>query len=308
MAPAARVNLLDGRPAVTLSAGDLAATFVPELGMVGASLTKGGAEFLALPGGLDAYAAGHTTGLPLLAPWANRLAGDEYRVGTLTVDLHDAPGIHRDGNGLPIHGTLTADGGWELVRVATDARSAVLVGRLDVGARPELLASFPFPHELTVEYRLDATTLTVATTLRATGRRRVPVSFGWHPYLRLPGVRRNALRVVLPACRHLELDERGIPTGVGHKRPAEAQPLGSRTFDDLFALARDHRLGLEGGGHSLRVLFDRNYGYAQVYAPADQNFVALEPMTAPIDALGSGTCPFVSPGQTFTARFSITIA
>ena len=121
-------------------------------------------------------------------------------------------------------------------------------------------------------------------------------------------MRRNALRVVLPACRHLELDERGIPTGVGHKRSAEAQPLGSRTFDDLFALARDRRLGLEGGGHSLRVLFDRNYGYAQDYAPADQNFVALEPMTAPVDALGSGACPFVSPGQAFTARFSITIA
>ena len=43
MAPAARIHLLDGRPAVTLSAGDLAATFVPELGMVGASLTKDGA-------------------------------------------------------------------------------------------------------------------------------------------------------------------------------------------------------------------------------------------------------------------------
>ena len=55
--------------------------------MVGASLTKDGAEYLALPGGLDGYAAGHTTGLPLLAPWANRLDGDEYRVGALTVDL-----------------------------------------------------------------------------------------------------------------------------------------------------------------------------------------------------------------------------
>jgi len=307
LAPAARVHLSDGRPAVTLSAGDLTATFIPELGMVGASLTKDGAEYLALPGGLDAYAAGHTTGLPLLAPWANRLDGDQYRVGVLTVDLRDAPHIHRDGNGLPIHGTLTADGGWELVRLATDARAAVLVGRLDVGTRPELLESFPFPHELTLEYRLDPIGLTVTSTLRATGRRRVPVSFGWHPYLRLPGVRRNALRVVLPACRHLELDERGIPTGVGHKRPAEAQPLGSRTFDDHFALARDRRLGLEGGGHSLRVLFDRNYGYAQVYAPPDQNFVALEPMTAPIDALVSGACPFVSPGQAFTARFSIAV-
>ena len=101
------------------------------------------------------------------------------------------------------------------------------------------------------------------------------------------------------------LDERGIPTGVGVKVAAEAEPLGSRTFDDLYALGRDRRLGLVGGDHALRLRFDRNYGYAQVYAPADQNVVCLEPMTAPVDALVSGACPFVSPGQSFTARFSI---
>jgi aldose 1-epimerase len=143
--------------------------------------------------------------------------------------------------------------------------------------------------------------------VRATGRRRVPVSFGWHPYLRLPGVRRAALRLLLPGRRHLELDDRGIPTGEGHKRPVEAESLGSRTFDDLYALGRDRRLGLEGGDRSLRLLFDRNYGYLQIYAPAGQNFVCLEPMTAPVDALVTGVCPFVSPGQAFTARFSIAV-
>ena len=303
--PSARLHLLDDQPAVTLSAGDLHATFLPGLGMLGTSLRLGSSEFLSLHAGVAGYAKGETTGLPLLAPWANRLTGDEYKVGALTVDVADAPHIHRDGNGLPIHGTLGADRGWELVRVATDARSAVLVGRLDVGARADLMASFPFPHELTVEYRLDALALTVATTVRATGRRRVPVSFGWHPYLRLPGVRRGALRLVLPARRHLLLDERGIPTGVGQKVPAEAEPLGSRTFDDLYALGRDRRLGLVGGEHELRLLFDRNYGYAQVYAPADLNVVCLEPMTAPVAALVTGACPFVSPGQSLTARFSI---
>ena len=136
----------------------------------------------------------------------------------------------------------------------------------------------------------------------------MPVSFGWHPYLRLPGVRRNAVRLVLPARRHLLLDDRGIPTGEGHKVSAESEPLGSRTFDDLYALGRERRLGIEGGGRAVRLLFDRNYGYAQVYAPPDQNVVCLEPMTAPVDALVTGACPYVSPGQSFTARFSVSVA
>jgi aldose 1-epimerase len=307
VAPGVRIRGFEGRAAVTLEAGDLAATVVPGLGLLGTSLTRGSDEFLALPQSLDEYARGHATGLPLLAPWANRLAGDTYKVGNLVVDVGGAPGIHRDGNGLPMHGTLGADDGWQVVRLATDARSAVLVSRLDVGARPDLLESFPFPHVLTVEHRLDASTLTVATTVRATGRRRVPVTFGWHPYLRLPGTRRASIRLVLPARRHLTLDDRGIPTGTGTRVPAEDDPLGSRTFDDLYALGRDRHLGLESGDHAISVLFDRNYGYLQVYAPADLNVCCLEPMTAPTNALATGTCPFVSPGQSFTARFSVTV-
>lgn len=306
-APGARLHVLDGHAAVTLEAGPMAATIVADLGLVTTSLRRDGDEYLALPYDLDGYAQGHTTGLPLLAPWANRLAGDTYKVGNLAVDLSGAPKVHRDANGLPMHGTLGADAGWQVVRLGTDARSAVLVSRLDVGDRSDLLDSFPFPHVLTVEHRLDHASLTVATTLRASGRRRVPVAFGWHPYLRLPGARRNAIRLELPARRHLELDDRGIPTGGGQRQPAEAGPLGSRSFDDLYALGRDRHLSLAAGDRALHLLFDRNYGFLQVYAPPDKNLCCLEPMTAPTNALVTGACPFVSPGQSFTARFSITV-
>ncbi len=305
--PHAQIGLFEGQAAVTLSVGDMSATIVPGLGLLGASITRAGDEFLSLAAGLDGYAKGHTTGLPLLAPWANRLAGDTYRIGGVTVDVADAPHVKRDANGRPMHGTLGADSGWELVRIAADARSAAMVSRLDLRERPDLLESFPFPHLLVVEHRVDHSGLSVSTTLRATGRRRVPVAFGWHPYFRLPASRRNALRLVLPARRHLELDEGGIPTGAGQQVAAESEPLGSRTFDDLYALGRDRRVGLESGGRSLRVLLDRNYGYLQVYAPEGENFCALEPMTAPTNALTTGTCPFVSPGQSFTARFSIIV-
>src|SRR5579871_4755544 len=115
----------------------MATTVVPGLGLLTTSLRRDGDEVLALPHDLDGYAKGHTTGLPLLAPWANRLAGDTYKVGNLTVDLAGAPRVHRDGNGLPMHGTLAADTGWQVVRLGTDPRSAVLVSQLDVGERPD---------------------------------------------------------------------------------------------------------------------------------------------------------------------------
>ena len=55
---------------------------------------------------------------------------------------------------------------------------------------------------------------------------RYPVTFGYHPYLRLPGVPRAAWHVELPVVRRLELDERGIPTGASEASAPIRGPLG----------------------------------------------------------------------------------
>jgi galactose mutarotase-like enzyme len=61
----------------------------------------------------------------------------------------------------------------------------VLVARFDFAADEELMAAFPFPHELLFEAILAGATLTVVTTVVASGNTGVPISFGYHPYLRL---------------------------------------------------------------------------------------------------------------------------
>jgi aldose 1-epimerase len=301
-----RVHGWRGEAAVTLAAGDLAATFLPDVGMLGTSLRHRGEELLALPGGLAGYREGHVTGLPLLAPWANRLAGRHYRVDGVDVDLEGLP-LATDPNGLPIHGTMTARSGWQLDQVQADGGRACLRARFDYGARPELLASFPFPHELTVEATVDGRALALGTTLRPTGDRRVPVSFGWHPYLRLPGPPRRAWRLRLPARRHLLLDQLGLPDGAWTAEPAEDAAIGGRAFDDLYALDADRRLAVATGGRRLTVELGQGYPYAQVFAPPGQEFVCLEPMTAPVNALGSGGCPLVDPGGSFSARFTVAV-
>jgi aldose 1-epimerase len=305
--PTVRMGMVDGEPAVTLAAGQLEASFLPGLGLLGTSLRHRGEELLALPGGVEGYRDGHVTGLPLLAPWANRLPGWRYRAAGVEVDL-DGLDLHTDPGGLPIHGTLTAHRGWRLERLAADADRAVLEAGLDYGDRPELLAAFPFPHRLTVTFALQGASLAVTTTLAATGDRPVPVAFGWHPYLRLPGAPRAAWRLLLPSRTHLELDDRGLPTGKAADEPAEAAPVGERTFDDLYALAADpaaRRLGLEAAGRRLVVGYGDGYDHAQVFAPPGAEFVCLEPMTAPTAALAIGATPLVAPGDSFRARFTI---
>ena len=307
--PALRLGVVDGEAAVTLAAGRLEATFLPGLGLLGTSLRHRGEELLALPGGLQGYRDRHVTGLPLLAPWANRLPGWRYRAAGVEVDL-DGLELPTDPGGLPIHGTLTAHRGWRLERLAAEADRAVLEAGFDYGAWPELLAAFPFPHRLTVTATLQGASLAVTTTLAPTGGRPVPVAFGWHPYLRLPGAPRAAWRLLLPDRTHLELDDRGLPTGRATQEPPEAAPVGERTFDDLYALGRDpagRRLGLEAAGRRLLVGWGDGYGHAQVFAPPGAEFVCLEPMTAPTAALAAGTASLVAPGGSFSARFTIAV-
>ncbi|HEX6312830.1 MAG TPA: aldose 1-epimerase [Acidimicrobiia bacterium] len=287
---------------VAIAKGELQAVFEPAVGMLGTSLRLRGNEFVALPGGVATYRNGHQTGIPFLAPWANRLDGWRYRVGAVDVDLAGLP-LHTDGHGLPIHGTMTAVEGWEVAAREPDRIRA----RFDYGARPDLLAAFPFPHVVEIDARVTRESLEMTTTLRPTTDRAVPLAFGFHPYLRLPAGDRSTWRLLMPARRHLALDGRGIPTGESAAEPAEAAAIGKRTFDDLYTLDDDHQLGLETDDHRVVVRYDEGYPYAQVFAPPGTEFVCLEAMTAPTNALVTGDARVVEPGDVFHARFAIVV-
>jgi aldose 1-epimerase len=271
--------------------------------MTGVSLRLRGREFLALPGGVDALRAGHTGGLPLLAPWANRLSGRRYRVGRTTVDLRGQR-LHTDDNGLPIHGLLVGVTGWTV-----DGRS-VRGGVARVRASIAVDApAFPFPHRIEVLAAAHDDRLVVDTTVVPTGRRRVPVAFGWHPYLRLPGTPRARWCLQMPTREHVELDAPAIPAGARSTVPAETELVGRRTFDDLYALGRTRRLAFTADdGAAIELRAGARYPYAQVWVPRGKPFAALEPMTAPTNALVDGTAPLVEPGDAFTARFTLVLA
>jgi galactose mutarotase-like enzyme len=296
----------DGVAIATLVAGDLDATFATGAGMVCCSLRERGVELLGQRRGLAAYAAtGSTMGIPLLHPWANRLATLRYEQGGRTVQLRpDAQGVRLDGHGLAIHGLLAGSRDWRVTDLGTDSESARLVAELRF-ERPELLESFPFAHRLVLSATLAPGALTIDLALRATGDAAVPVAFGFHPYLQ-PGGERAALDVALPARIGLGLDERGIPTGETLAVDAERGPLGERTFDDLCAVGEEPvAFAVSGAGRTIVVRFLRGYSFAQVFAPTGQPFVAFEPMTAPVSALTvPGACPLVA---SYDAAFAVEV-
>jgi aldose 1-epimerase len=272
--------------------------------MLCCSLVHAGTELLDQGGGIEAYAErGKTMGIPLLYPWANRLGAWEYAAAGKQVTLQsDDPRIPQDPNGLPIHGVIP-----NLLRWEVDEQQRSSVGATLAWTEPELLELFPFAHELRVSASVAAGELSIATTVIATGRDTVPVSFGYHPYLRLPEPPRQQWRVVLGARGHLLLDERMIPTG-------RSEPVASRSFvlhdtslDDAFdELEEPARFDVAADRTSIEAEFHRGYPYAQVYAPPEKEFICFEPMTAPADALRSGDgLRLLAPGAEHRAEFSV---
>ncbi|MGB3476261.1 MAG: aldose 1-epimerase [Mycobacterium sp.] len=282
----------------------LTATFVPNAGMIGTSLCDDGVELLGQRRGVAAYVAEHKTmGIPLLYPWANRLSGNGYRVDATEVTLTPGiGGVHADEFGAPIHGTLAGDAGWRV-----NARSAsALTAELDFGARPDLLASFPFPHLLELAITLADRTLTVRTTVSATSDTAVPLCFGFHPYLQLPDVPRAQWLIETPPMRSRIVNTHGLPTGAIEPHPASPKLLGDEVFDHGFdEVAPGAVFALSGGGRRIEVRFDHGYPAAQIYAPATEDVVCFEPMAAPTDALRRGGYAVARLGQPGVAQFSI---
>jgi galactose mutarotase-like enzyme len=250
-----------------------------------------------------------------------------------------------DQNGLPIHGAIAGALPWELLeRPGADADQvhARLAWR-----SAELLAIFPFAHSVELEARIESeSTLVIETSVCAdestetsvagaatsgagpeTPAAPMPVSFGYHPYLKLPDGDRSQWTVELPMRRRLLLGERMIPTGASEALKPRCFQLADDSWDDAFGGLLDpptfsvssavqprdgDGAGVEvGAGAAVRRIaleLRRGYAYAQLYAPAGEDFVCFEPMTGPTNALVSREgLPLLAPGERFQTAFAVTV-
>jgi aldose 1-epimerase len=297
---------------------ELEAAFVPRAGMLCCSLRHRGEELLAQNAGVDAYAQqGKTMAIPLLYPWANRLAGFDYSAAGRTVPIpHDPSRVRLDANGLPIHGVIGGRQVWELTDAPAREQTSSAREQTSLAAQlrwsdslPELFELFPFRHDLRYEARLDRGRLEIAVTIHACGADTVPISFGFHPYISPPGVARESWQIVLPAMRALALDPQQIPIGPAKELAAQSFELDAREFDDGFdAVAEPARFSVTAAGRRIELTFLAGYRCAQVFAPRTGQFICFEPMTAPTNALRSGDgLRLLAPGERYVASFAVAV-
>ncbi len=293
----------------------------PSIGNIAYSFTAKGKNVLRFPfESAEALEARPSLcGVPFLAPWANRIDGETYWANGRQFHFNPAlQNLRRDPFENPIHGLLLFSRAWKLIATGVDDRSAYATSRLEFWRDPAMLAQFPFPHTITMTYRLADGSLAVETTLENYATEPLPMAIGFHPYFQLHDVPRDEWTVHLAAREHLPLDTHLIPTGA--RQPlkwADPHPLRAGHLDDVFSgLIRDtdgfSRFWVQGQSQRITVAYGPKYTVAVVYAPTGENFICFEPMAAVTNAFNLAhdgrytELQSVAPGSEWRETFSIT--
>jgi aldose 1-epimerase len=294
---------------------------MPSVGNMAVDMTVKGARVLRFPyASLDEVKkTPRFSGIPFLAPWANRLDEQGFRFGdrhyVFNAELGNVRGPH------PIHGLVTF-APWQLVEAQADGSSAWVTSRLDFYREPRLIAQFPFAHSIDMTYRLHDGGVEVATRITNLSTESMPVAIGFHPYFQLTDVPRDEWTLSLAARKEWLLSPDKLPTGdtraLADRFPDPQRiPLRGLDLDDVYGdLSRDASgnatMAMQGRSQRLEVTLGPNYRAVVVYAPAKEpTFVCIEPMTGITNAINLAQrgayndLQTIAPGGRWEERFWI---
>lgn len=184
---------------------------------------------------------------------------------------------------------------------------------------------WPYLIDTTVEYRLGPDGLTVTHTATNVGERTAPWALGAHPYLRVGDRSWDDVTLTLPAATAFETNETMIPVrevpvdvaeGTDLRRGARVSQL---ALDTGFGVVTRDEDGLAisslhaADGALVELWQDESFGYLVVFTPTDfpraeglGRAVAIEPMSAPANALNTGEgLVRLAPGDKWQGRWGI---
>ena len=245
----------------------------------------------------------------ILVPWPNRIAGGRWSLDGADQQLDLTEPDKRNAiHGLLRHTEYT-------VRERTDA--AVTLGAV---VYPQ--HGWPFLLDSWVRYELNPAGITVTHGVENLSAQRAPYAVGAHPFFRIGDVPVDELVLTVAAGTRFAVDAALIPTA---ELPVDGTDFDLRAGRRVGDVALDTAFGavatVDGvsawltapDGRTLALLQDADWGYLQVFTTRIFPFpggpglaVAMEPMTAPPDALNSGDgLRWLEPGERWAGSWGI---
>jgi aldose 1-epimerase len=243
----------------------------------------------------------------VLVPWPNRVADGRWEYDGEPRQLDLTEPAKRNA----IHGLLRRRP-YELV----DRTDSTVTQAAEIFPEP----GYPFLLETAVTHELLTDGLQVTHTIANAGDRPAPVAVGAHPYLRIADVAPEELTVIVQARTRFEVDERSNVIGQVPVEGTDFDLSGGRRVSDLdldtgFGDLPDGRVEhvlAADDGRRVVLWGDEAFRFVQVFThrafatKPGGVALAIEPMTAPADALNSGIgLRWLEPGETWTVSWGI---
>lgn len=251
----------------------------------------------------------------VLVPWPNRVADATWWWRDESGSVAEQKlAVTEPARGNAIHGLLRYSP-YLLVMRTKDSVT------LSATVYPQL--GYPFALDTTVRHTLSSDGLTVEHTIVNVGEADAPVAIGAHPYLKIGGVDTADLVLRVNASTHFDVDDR---MNVLDERPVEGteydlragRRVGDLKLDDGFGGVAHEDGRVEHSvtapdGRSVVLWADESFGFVQAFTHGSfatlekgSVAVAIEPMTAPANALNSGLgLRWLNPGEAMKARWGI---
>jgi aldose 1-epimerase len=297
---------------VQIHDANLTVSIAPSFGNNAYSILVNGHEILWRPH--DSFQAWREDpqlgGIPILSPWANRLDQEAYYANGRKYLLNSCLGnVRYDSNHLPIHGLVADASEWNIIR--QDDRS--VTSRLEFWRFPQWMAQFPFAHTLEVTHRVAGGSLEVETAVENFSNEPMPLSLGYHPFLRLTDCPRAQWKVHLAARERVALSDKLAPAGGTRMLSTEeCRPSAEQSLDDIFISLTGEDFSMEGERQRIAVRHGEKFPVAVVYAPANGAFICFEPMSAQTNAFNltqagvAAGLQHIPPGRVWRESFWIT--
>ena len=261
-------------------------------------------------------------GNPILFPFPNRIRNGKWEFEGKTYQFDRSPD-----SPTTIHGLLL-NRAYKVERHFADENAATLVCSLQSVDFPDVIRQYPFPFKIEITYTIQDSVLSMLTKITNTGKDKMPMGYGIHPYFNVnitgTGRPEDAL-ITVPANKYWELDDVLVPTGTvldveDNLDLRNGQPFGKLKLDHVFTdvfLADDvSRCTIvnQDTGFGLMMESDAQFRELVVYTPPDRDAICFEPYTCPTDAINleakgipAGVI-VLSPGESFSAtvRFLLT--
>ncbi len=268
---------------------------IPGVGNIAFEMNVRGHDVLHWPfGSVDDFKARPAlSGIPLLAPWANRLDEQAFYANGMRFGFDMSLGNIR--GAIPIHGFLQTTDQWQVVEVSASDRAAWVTSKLEFYRQPAWIKQWPFAHTIEMSYLLQDGALEVRTTITNLSADPMPVAIGFHPYFQLTDSLRDDWTIAIRARTRWVLAADKVPTG--ETQPIERlfpnpsmAPLRAYNLDDVFSdLVRDAQglatMSLMGKSQRLDIVIGPNFRSTVVWAPTGRNFMCVEPMAAVTNGL-----------------------